>query len=103
MKTAAEDNMVAMYPHCVFGLNPTAGSIDTPLHAFIPAAQVDHMHPIAAIAIAASKDQERLTQEVFGGEVGWVGWQRPGGYAEAIIGHRAARERALAALGGFGA
>lgn len=78
VKSAAEDGMVAMYPHCVYGLNPTAGSIDTPLHGFIPFAQVDHMHPISAIAIAASKDQERLTQEVFGDEVGWVGWQRPG-------------------------
>jgi rhamnulose-1-phosphate aldolase/alcohol dehydrogenase len=78
VKSAAEDAMVAMYPHCVYGLNPTAGSIDTPLHGFLPAAHVDHMHPIAAIAIAASKEQERLTREVFGEEVGWVGWQRPG-------------------------
>jgi rhamnulose-1-phosphate aldolase/alcohol dehydrogenase len=30
------------------------------------------------IAIAASKDQEHLTQEVFEEEIGWVPWQRPG-------------------------
>lgn len=77
-KTEIEDSMVDMYRHTTFGLNPAASSIDTPLHGMIPFRHVDHMHPISAIAIAASKDQERLTQEVFGGEVGWVPWQRPG-------------------------
>ena len=78
VKTEIEDKMVGMYPHCTFNLNPRASSIDTPLHGFIPYRHVDHMHPISAIAIAASKDQEQLTQAVYGGEVGWVGWQRPG-------------------------
>lgn len=77
-KTEIEDSMVDMYRHTTFGLNPAASSIDTPLHGMIPFRHVDHMHPVSAIAIAASKDQERLTQEVFGGEVGWVPWQRPG-------------------------
>jgi rhamnulose-1-phosphate aldolase/alcohol dehydrogenase len=78
VKTRIEDQMVDMYPHTTFNLNPRASSIDTPLHGFIPARHVDHMHPIAAIAIAASKDQERLTTAVYGDEVGWVAWQRPG-------------------------
>lgn len=77
-KTEIEDSMVDMYRHTTFGLNPAASSIDTPLHGMIPFRHVDHMHPVSAIAIAASKDQERLTQEVFGGEIGWVPWQRPG-------------------------
>ena len=77
-KTPIEDSMVDMYRHATFGLNPTAASIDTPLHGFIPYKHVDHMHPISAIAIAASADQERLTRDVFGGRVGWVDWQRPG-------------------------
>ncbi|MEP7359725.1 MAG: bifunctional rhamnulose-1-phosphate aldolase/short-chain dehydrogenase, partial [Anaerolineales bacterium] len=77
-KTEIEDAMVGLYPYAVYGLNPTTGSIDTPLHSFIPFAHVDHMHPISAIAIAASADQEALTQEIFGGTVGWVPWQRPG-------------------------
>jgi len=77
-KTEIEDAMVEMYRHATFNLNPAASSIDTPLHGMIPFRHVDHMHPISAIAIAASKDQEGLTQEVFGGEVGWVPWQRPG-------------------------
>jgi len=78
VKTEIEDSMVDMYRHATFALNPATSSIDTPLHGLIPFRHVDHMHPISAIAIAASKDQEGLTQEVFGGEVGWVAWQRPG-------------------------
>jgi rhamnulose-1-phosphate aldolase/alcohol dehydrogenase len=78
VKTEIEDSMVEMYRHTVYGLNPAASSIDTPLHGFIPSRHVDHMHPVAAIAIAASKDQERLTREVFGSEVAWIPWQRPG-------------------------
>ncbi|HLO32047.1 MAG TPA: bifunctional rhamnulose-1-phosphate aldolase/short-chain dehydrogenase [Anaerolineales bacterium] len=78
VKTEIEDAMVDLYRHTTFGLNPAASSIDTPLHGLIPFSHVDHMHPISVIAIAASKDQERLTQEVFDEEVGWVPWQRPG-------------------------
>ncbi|MBL8055548.1 MAG: bifunctional rhamnulose-1-phosphate aldolase/short-chain dehydrogenase [Anaerolineales bacterium] len=77
-KTPIEDALVDLYRHTTFNLNPAAGSIDTPLHGLLPAKHVDHMHPVAAIAIAASQDQARLTQAVFGGEIGWVPWQRPG-------------------------
>ena len=73
-----EDEMVAMASHCTFNLNPRAASIDTALHAFIPRAHVDHMHPDAVIAIAASRNGEQLTREVFGGKLAWVPWQRPG-------------------------
>ena len=77
-KTPVEDEMVGMYPHATFNLNPRASSIDTPLHGFLPAKHVDHTHPNAAISIAASKHSERLAKEIFGDEVGYVGWQRPG-------------------------
>jgi rhamnose utilization protein RhaD (predicted bifunctional aldolase and dehydrogenase) len=39
---------------------------------------VDHMHPDAIIAIAASKNSKELTQEIFGGEIGWLPWKKPG-------------------------
>ena len=78
VKSPAEDHMVGLYPHCTFDLNPRAASIDTPLHAYVPAAHVDHMHPNAVISIAASRHSERLTREVFGDEVVWTPWQRPG-------------------------
>ncbi|WP_026370577.1 bifunctional rhamnulose-1-phosphate aldolase/short-chain dehydrogenase [Kallotenue papyrolyticum] len=77
-KTPIEDAMVALYPHCTFNLNPRAASIDTPLHAFVPYRHVDHTHPNAVIAVAAAKHGERLTREIYGDEVIWLPWQRPG-------------------------
>ncbi|MBE7176926.1 MAG: bifunctional aldolase/short-chain dehydrogenase [Mucilaginibacter polytrichastri] len=73
-----EDEMVALFNHCIYDLDSKAPSIDTPLHGFLPFQHIDHLHPDAAIAIAAAKDGERITQEIFGGEIGWVPWQRPG-------------------------
>lgn len=78
LKTRDEDEMVDLYVHAVFGANPRPGSIDTPLHAFVPFRHVDHTHPDAVIAIAAAEDGRRLTEQVYGDEVGWVDWQRPG-------------------------
>ncbi len=75
---AFEDEMVGYLPHCTFNLNPRAASIDTPLHAFVPRKHVDHMHPDAIIAIAASKSSKALTAEIFGDEIGWLPWKRPG-------------------------
>jgi rhamnulose-1-phosphate aldolase/alcohol dehydrogenase len=75
---AFEDEMVGYLPHCTFNLNPRAASIDTPLHAYVPQPHVDHVHPDAVIAIAASENGEALTKTIFGPEVGWLDWQRPG-------------------------
>jgi rhamnulose-1-phosphate aldolase/alcohol dehydrogenase len=77
-KTPAEDEMVGLYPHCTYNLNPRASSIDTPLHSFVPPRHVDHMHPNAVISIAAARRSRELTTEVFGNEVGWTPWLRPG-------------------------
>ena len=77
-KTPVEDEMYERYAHCVFGLNPRACSIDTPLHTFVPFRHVDHLHPNAVIAIAASVNQERLCREVYGDDVVYIPWQRPG-------------------------
>jgi rhamnulose-1-phosphate aldolase/alcohol dehydrogenase len=77
-KTAAEDKMVGMYTHATFNLNPRASSIDTPLHSFIPFKHVDHMHPNAAISVAAAKNSKRFTGEIYGNEVIWTPWLRPG-------------------------
>src|ERR671927_176472 len=77
-KTPIEDEIVGLYSHCTFNLNPRPSSIDTPLHAFVPHKYVDHMHPNAVIAIAAAKHSEQLTREIYGDEVIWTSWQRPG-------------------------
>jgi rhamnulose-1-phosphate aldolase/alcohol dehydrogenase len=73
-----EDEMVELFNHCIFDLASKAPSIDTPLHAFLPFKHIDHLHPDAAIAIAAAKDGEKITKELFNGKIGWVPWQRPG-------------------------
>jgi rhamnulose-1-phosphate aldolase/alcohol dehydrogenase len=73
-----EDEMVELFNHSIFDLASKAPSIDTPLHGFLPFKHIDHLHPDAAIAIAAAKDGEKITKELFGGTIGWVGWQRPG-------------------------
>lgn len=77
-KTAAEDAMVGLFAQCTFNLNPRAPSIDTPLHGFVPFQHVDHTHPIPVIALATAKDGARLCQEIYGDEVIWTDWQRPG-------------------------
>ena len=73
-----EDEMVELFNHCIFDLASKAPSIDTPLHGFLPFKHIDHLHPDAAIAIAAAKDGKKITQELFNGTIGWVEWQKPG-------------------------
>ena len=75
---AFEDEMVGYLPHCTFNLNPRAASIDTPLHAYVPRKHVDHVHSDAIIAIAASVNSKALTAEIFGAEIGWLPWKKPG-------------------------
>jgi rhamnulose-1-phosphate aldolase/alcohol dehydrogenase len=78
LKSQAEDDMVAMFSHCTFNLNPRPSSIDTPLHSFIPHAHVDHTHPNAAISVAASARCIEVTKEIYGDEVVHIPWMRPG-------------------------
>ncbi len=73
-----EDEMVELFNHCIYDLSSKAPSIDTPLHGFLPFKHIDHLHPDAAIAIAAAKDGEKITKELFNGSIGWVPWQKPG-------------------------
>ena len=73
-----EDEMVELFNHCIYDLASKAPSIDTPLHGFLPFKHIDHLHPDAAIAIAAAKDGKKITEELFEGTLGWVDWQRPG-------------------------
>jgi rhamnulose-1-phosphate aldolase/alcohol dehydrogenase len=101
---AHEDEMVALFDHCTFNLNPRASSIDTPLHAFVPHRHVDHVHADAVIAIAASAKAEELTREIFGGKLGFLPWQRPGFDLGLKLGEMASRhpEYIGVVLGGHG-
>ena len=73
-----DDKMVGYLPHCTFNLNGRAASIDTPLHSLLPFAHVDHVHPDAIIALAASSDGEQATAQIWNGRIGWLPWKRPG-------------------------
>jgi len=73
-----EDRMVGLFDHCIFDLESKAPSIDTPLHGLLPFKHIDHLHPDALIAVAAAKDSEAITKEIWGDTMGWVPWQRPG-------------------------
>jgi len=73
-----EDRMVGLFNHCIFDLNSKAPSIDTPLHGLLPFAHIDHLHPDALIAVAAAKDSEQVTKEIWGDTMGWVPWKKPG-------------------------
>ncbi len=73
-----EDEMVELFNHCIYDLASKAPSIDTPLHGFLPFKHIDHLHPDAAISIAAAKDGKKITQDLFAGKIGWVEWQKPG-------------------------
>jgi rhamnose utilization protein RhaD (predicted bifunctional aldolase and dehydrogenase) len=78
---AHEDEMVALYPLCAFGENKVAASIDTPLHAFLPFAHVDHLHPDWCIALAASANGATKLAEFntrYSRRLVWIPWQRPG-------------------------
>ncbi|MCY0970504.1 bifunctional aldolase/short-chain dehydrogenase [Chryseobacterium wangxinyae] len=75
---ADEDRMVGLFDHCIFDLDSKAPSIDTPLHGLLPFKHIDHLHPDALIAVAAAKDSEAVTKEIWGDTMGWVPWQRPG-------------------------
>lgn len=73
-----EDEMVAAFDYCLHGKGGAAPSIDTAMHGLVDAAHVDHLHPDSGIAIATAADGEALTKEIFGDQVVWVPWRRPG-------------------------
>ena len=73
-----EDEIVELLEYCAVPGVARAASIDTSLHALLPFTHIDHVHPDAVIAIAASRRSEAITREVFAGDLGWLPWQRPG-------------------------
>ena len=75
---AFEDEMVGLFDHCLFDPKCATPSIDTPLHGLIPFKHIDHLHPDALIAIAASKNGIAIMKEIWGDTMAWLPWQKPG-------------------------
>ena len=63
-----------------FLLDPQAPSpsVETLLHAFLPAKYIDHTHAMAVLALIDQANSESLCAEVFGWRLGFVPYQRPG-------------------------
>jgi rhamnulose-1-phosphate aldolase/alcohol dehydrogenase len=70
--------MVAYLRCCAITPDQPRPSIETLLHAFIPATHVDHTHPDAVIALTSTPDGRSLAEETFGDEAVWLDYERPG-------------------------
>jgi rhamnulose-1-phosphate aldolase/alcohol dehydrogenase len=77
-ETMEDAEMVAYLVRAGLQPDQPRPSIETLLHAFIPAAHVDHTHPDAVIALTSSPDGRRLAEDEFGEEAVWLDYQRPG-------------------------
>ena len=70
--------MVGMYTHATFNLNPRPRPSTRRCMPFCRASTWTTCIPNAIISIAASKRCQELTKEIFGGEMEYVPWMRPG-------------------------
>jgi rhamnulose-1-phosphate aldolase/alcohol dehydrogenase len=78
-RDAMEDaDMVRYLLCCAVTPDQPRPSIETLLHAFLPAAQVDHTHPDAVIALTACPDGRALAGAEFGEDAVWLEYERPG-------------------------
>ena len=73
-----DEEMVAYLDRTTFEPGRPRQSIETLLHAFVPAPHVDHTHPDAIIALACAPDGERLMRDIYGQRAAWVPYIRPG-------------------------
>jgi rhamnulose-1-phosphate aldolase/alcohol dehydrogenase len=74
----SDEEMVEYLSRCQLAPSMPRCSIETLLHAFVPAAHVDHTHPDAINAIAGAADGGALARACFGDEVAWIDYIRPG-------------------------
>ena len=73
-----DEEMVAYLNRSTFLVDRPRQSIETLLHAFIPAAHVDHTHPDAVISLACAADGFALCRKLWGDRMVWVDYIRPG-------------------------
>jgi rhamnulose-1-phosphate aldolase/alcohol dehydrogenase len=74
----SDEEMVAYLSRCQLDPAMPRCSIETLLHAFVPAAHVHHTHPDGINVLAGTADGERLVHECFGDEAAWIPYIRPG-------------------------
>ena len=74
----SDEDMVAYLAKCQISPTMPRASIETLLHAFVPAPHVHHTHPDGINVLAGTADGERLVRECFGDEAAWIPYIRPG-------------------------
>src|SRR4051794_9395573 len=74
----SDEDMVAYLAQCQISPAMPRASIETLLHAFVPAPHVHHTHPDGINVLAGTADGERLIHECFGDEAAWIPYIRPG-------------------------
>ena len=74
----SDEDMVAHLARCQVDPAAPRSSIETLLHAFVPAPHVHHTHPDGINVLAGTRDGERLVAECFGDEAAWIPYIRPG-------------------------
>src|SRR4051794_438553 len=74
----SDEDMVAYLARCQLDPRMPRSSIETLLHAFVPAPHVHHTHPDGINVLAGTADGERLVHECFGDDVAWIPYIRPG-------------------------
>src|SRR3954451_19056089 len=72
------EDMVAYLARCQLDPRMPRASIETLLHAFVPAPHVHHTHPHGSNVLAGTRDGERLVHECFGDSAAWIPYIRPG-------------------------
>ena len=74
----SDEEMIAYLDMTVYERGRPRQSIETLLHAFVPATHVDHTHPDAIISIACTPNGKQIMKEIFGERAAWVDYIRPG-------------------------
>src|SRR6266446_1018481 len=74
----SDEEMLEYIRRCALDSNAPRPSIETLLHAFLPATHIDHTHPDSVIALTAIPSGPELAARVFGDEALWIPWKRPG-------------------------
>jgi rhamnulose-1-phosphate aldolase/alcohol dehydrogenase len=74
----SDEDMVAHLARCQVDPAAPRSSIETLLHAFVPAKHVHHTHPDGINVLAGTRDGEALIAECFGDEAAWIPYIRPG-------------------------
>ncbi len=74
----SDEEMIAYLDRTAFETGRPRQSIETLLHAFVPAKHVDHTHPDAIISIACTPNGQEIMREIYGDRAAWVDYIRPG-------------------------